>query len=326
MHLEDLSMKHDFGEHNDFEIDPRIYEHYLSLLPPSGPNAGSSNPNTRSQICGRGLPLHESPPTQSYITRFWSLSEPLQDLPDYVDLQNYYTATLLESRTTIEGGTTGLRTWFASYVLSQYLIMHPESIISKCVLELGSGVGFLGIIVATLQQLSKTNFRSLSNVRLPDLSPGSLWLSDLNDEVLNRCRDNLYLPCNISSSHPDLNYLKLDWSGSIDFESASEFAALLHQKIAPDIILGADVAFDPSVIPALVGTLKIALQTQPKVALIALTVRNKATFEKFLNHAREASLLLEDIELGFHATSFLDTVEDMESCRNVKIFRITYAA
>lgn len=154
---------------------------------------------------------------QSYITRFWSLNEPLQDLPDYVDLQKYYTATLLESRTTIEGGTTGFRTWFASYALSQYLIMHPgtckkkynprncpdanmislsESIISKRVLELGSGVGFLGIIVATLQQLSKTaNPHTLSNVRLPDLSPGSLWLSDLNDAVLNRCRDNLNLPC-----------------------------------------------------------------------------------------------------------------------------------
>jgi len=52
-------------------------------------------------------------------------------------------------------------------------------------------------------------------------------------------------------------------------------------------------AFDPSVIPSLVGTLKIALQPydnvpceQPRVALIALTVRNKATFEQFLNHAR----------------------------------------
>jgi hypothetical protein len=46
-------------------------------------------------------------------------------LPDYVDFEDYHTATVLESRTMIEGGTTGFRTWFASYVLSQYLIMHP---------------------------------------------------------------------------------------------------------------------------------------------------------------------------------------------------------
>jgi len=78
-----------------------------------------------------------------------------------------------------------------------------------------------------------------------------------------------------------------------------------------------------------VGTLKIALQNygdgpceQPKVALIALTIRNKDTFEQFLNHTQEAALLLEDIELEFHATSFLETVDDMESCRNVRLFRI----
>ena len=65
-----------------------------------------------------------------------------------------------------------------------------ELVISKRILELGSGVGLLGIIVATLQQLSKT-----ANAQLPDLSPGSLWLTDLNDEVLSRCRDNINLPC-----------------------------------------------------------------------------------------------------------------------------------
>ena len=124
----------------------------------------------------------------------------------------------------------------------------------------------------------------------------------------------------MSSSHADLNYLKLDWSASIDLESSSMFTALIHQKIAPDIILGADVvcaipflceisiqllnqAFDPSVIPALVGTLKIALQTytgapckQPKVALIALTVRNKDTFEQFLNHTRGILILFLKVE------------------------------
>ena len=144
------------------------------------------------------------------------------------------------------------------------------------------------------------------------------------------------------------------------------FTALIHQKIVPDIILAADVVcvipslyeisiqllnqvFDPSVIPALVGTLKIALQTdtdapykQPKVALIALTVRNKDTVELFLNHSRgilklflklnaqylprqtsEAALHLEDLELGFHVPSSLETMEDIKSCQNVKIFRIT---
>lgn len=118
-------------------------------------------------------------------------------------MHDYSSATLLESRTTIEGGTTGLRTWTASFPLAQYLIQNPgalllishsklityedlsfeEIVVSKNVLELGSGVGFLGIIVATLQQMRGQN------------QPGTLWLTDINDKVLERCRENLRLPC-----------------------------------------------------------------------------------------------------------------------------------
>lgn len=37
----------------------------------------------------------------------------------------YQHATLMESRNTIENGTTGLKTWKASLVLGQYLLKHP---------------------------------------------------------------------------------------------------------------------------------------------------------------------------------------------------------
>jgi hypothetical protein len=42
--------------------------------------------------------------------------------------------------------------------------------------------------------------------------------------------------------------------------------------------------FDPDLIPALVGTLNIALQFGTE-ALIALTIRNEDTFSKFLHSA-----------------------------------------
>ena len=38
----------------------------------------------------------------------------------------YHSVTLFESRTTIESGTTGLRTWRASFVLAQFLIQNPS--------------------------------------------------------------------------------------------------------------------------------------------------------------------------------------------------------
>lgn len=92
-------------------------------------NVGSSNPEGRSQICGRGLPLHQSPPSESYVTHYWrpqNLSgQSCGDSPKLVDLTQYQTATLFESRRIIESGTTGLRTWRASFILAQYLIRHP---------------------------------------------------------------------------------------------------------------------------------------------------------------------------------------------------------
>lgn len=66
------------------------------------------------------------PPPSSYISHFWCPGPvPSNGCQDMVDLTSHRTVTVLESRTTIENGTTGLRTWPASFVLSQYLISHP---------------------------------------------------------------------------------------------------------------------------------------------------------------------------------------------------------
>ena len=53
------------------------------------------------------------------------------------------------------------------------------------VLELGCGVGYLGLVVATIQL----------NASDLEISQSSVWLTDVNDVVLSRCRENLNLPC-----------------------------------------------------------------------------------------------------------------------------------
>ena len=63
-----------------------------------------------------------------------------------------------------------------------------ELVTSKRVLELGSGVGFLAIIVASLQLLQVPSAKIAS-------SGSSLWITDINDDVLARCCDNINLPC-----------------------------------------------------------------------------------------------------------------------------------
>ncbi|KAF8203787.1 hypothetical protein BJ912DRAFT_212677 [Pholiota molesta] len=277
----------------------------------------------RDQICGKGVPLQGGPPAPSYITHFWCMPEHTSGLlassrMDAVDTAHHHTATLLESRTVIESGTTGLRTWLASFVLAQYLILHPDLVTSKRVLELGSGIGFLGIIVAGLQRLQE---KATSDSR------ASLWLTDINDEVLARCHHNVNLPSNLSSSHSNIGYLKLDWSESLE-EDNSTITSLIHEKINPQVILGADVVFDPSLIPVLVGAIKIALQPSSrsensKVAIIAITLRNEETMNRFLSHVREECLDMEELHIGFDKTPFLETVETHNSCRDVKLFRIT---
>ncbi len=69
-----------------------------------------------------------APPPSSFVTHYWKptlqFSPPVST--DAIPLTEYHSVTLFESRTTIESGTTGLRTWRASFVLAQFLIQNPS--------------------------------------------------------------------------------------------------------------------------------------------------------------------------------------------------------
>ncbi|KAF8167490.1 hypothetical protein B0H34DRAFT_19036 [Crassisporium funariophilum] len=131
----------------------------------------------------------------------------------------------------------------------------------------------------------------------------------------------------LSSSHPDINYTELDWSASLEPERLPTMTSLVNEKINPDIILGADVVYDPSLVPALVGTLKVLLEPKGvpdrRSALFAIAVRNESTLARFLALARE-SFLVEVVEAGFEETSFNETVKGREACEKVILFRITW--
>lgn len=220
---------------HEFEIDPRFYERYLELLSTSGPNIGFPISERCDQVCRRRLPLIHQPLVDSYVTYIWEfISQEIPELSLNVDLSKYETVTLLESRRMIESGTTGLRTWGASLVLAQYLSKNPSVVKHRRVLELGSGVGFLGIVVASLQLQHATT--SSCN----DLC-GTLYLTDVNEEVLVRCKKNIVLPCNRSSTHPNVHVQKLDWSTSLDDHQRCNLASYLEHDLKPDVILGADI-------------------------------------------------------------------------------------
>jgi hypothetical protein len=108
----------------------------------------------------------------------------------------------------------------------------------SCVLELGSGVGFLGAVVACIQNGSP---------------PSRLYLTDINAQVLERCQDNIRLRCSRFISHFALrfsgprrcvNIHELDWfdvviSGFKDETPSQSFI----RRIAPTVIIGADIVY-----------------------------------------------------------------------------------
>ncbi|KIJ22166.1 hypothetical protein PAXINDRAFT_95582 [Paxillus involutus ATCC 200175] len=281
----------------DNEIGERIYAHYLSLA----------------------TSVRLGAPPNSYITHYWYPSDARIRTPP-LEEDSLQTITLLESRTTIEAGTTGLRTWRASLILARYLIQHPELVTYSNVLELGSGTGFIGILVAGLQ-LRAVNSLSTSNPAGYAHMP-SVYLTDVNSVVLARCQSNVQLPCNRSSSHPNIKYRSLDWLDSL---SCQESMGSFFGEARTDIILGADIVFDPALVPPLVGTLSLTLQSEhTRLALIALTVRNEGTLTYFLDEIRKE---LEIAEVDSTATSILlsEVLDQVDTGLPVKIFKISRA-
>jgi protein-lysine N-methyltransferase EEF2KMT len=111
-------------------IDDRIYEYFMSLLPPAAMYAPQCHTRCKidqSSSGSEGLNV-TGPPPESHVTRFWKTGNSGKEEQNGVNMANFQSATLLESRTTVEGGTTGLRTWLASQVLAQYLILHQGKI------------------------------------------------------------------------------------------------------------------------------------------------------------------------------------------------------
>jgi methylase of polypeptide subunit release factors len=69
-------------------------------------------------------------------------------------------------------------------VSSSHLPARPAALVNKSVLELGSGTGFLGLIVADIQVSGGGG-----------TGHPALCLTDVNDDVLRRCHENTQLPC-----------------------------------------------------------------------------------------------------------------------------------
>jgi methylase of polypeptide subunit release factors len=66
------------------------------------------------------------------------------------------------------------------------LTLPSDTVSSARVLELGSGAGLLGLLVATIQQLNRPTDTEQASC---------IYLTDIDDDVLARCALNIRLPC-----------------------------------------------------------------------------------------------------------------------------------
>jgi len=73
--------------------------------------------------------------------------------------------------------------------LSVFMPHHPVILINKSVLELGSGTGFLGLIVADIQ----ISHGGVTGCPI-------LYLTDVDEDVLRQCSENTQLPCSKRSA------------------------------------------------------------------------------------------------------------------------------
>lgn len=182
--------------------------------------------------------------------------------------------TLLENRSLISaGGTTGLRTWEAALHLGDYLCRHQALIRGRNVLELGAGTGYLSILCAR------------------HLGAAHVIASDGSDEVINNLPENFFL--NSLQGSSAITPMDVKWGHAL----VGTEEQLWNGGKTVDIVLGADVTYDDSVTPALIGTLvdMFGLYSAVQV-IIAATQRNEATFKVFMDICAQQGLRVEDLE------------------------------
>ncbi|GMI88796.1 hypothetical protein like AT5G27400 [Hibiscus trionum] len=144
-------------------------------------------------------------------------------------------------------GDTGCSVWPSSLFLSELILSFPHIFSGKSCFEVGSGVGLVGICLAHVKA---------SKVILTDGDLSTLANMKLNLEKNQRNTSTNLLETNIEN-HNVVKCIHLPW------ESASEKEL---QDFMPEIILGADVIYDPSCLPHLVKVLAILLNKKKSCA------------------------------------------------------------
>uniref|UniRef100_A0A0E0PHC3 FAM86 N-terminal domain-containing protein n=1 Tax=Oryza rufipogon TaxID=4529 RepID=A0A0E0PHC3_ORYRU len=190
--------------------------------------------------------------------------------------------------------------WPSGLFLSEFILSYPKIFSRKCCFELGSGVGLVGVCL---------NYVSASKVILTDGDASTLENMKGNMEMNNLCVEQE------GSQLPEENKNKVQCK-YLSWEETSESDLW---DCRPDLVLGADIIYDPVCVPHLIRVLSMLLRrgnnrgtnnvankeetsnefssaaTEVPVAYIATVIRNAETFNCFDKAAADAKLSVVNI-------------------------------
>ncbi|XP_018418554.1 PREDICTED: protein-lysine N-methyltransferase EEF2KMT-like [Nanorana parkeri] len=226
----------------------------------------------------RQLCWHESTEAEPQDELYDALAEVLNTEETTKCYKSYFlpsgsTVILCESPAIISEGTTGLVTWEAALFLAEWAIENIDIFRDRTILELGSGIGLTGLAIC------KSCF------------PKKYMFSDCHQKVLSKLRENIHLNDFVLTDEDDYvnNPERLKESDTVqlsvselDWESITE-KQLSH--IDADVIIAADVVYDPDIITSFTNILcKLLFGKKVEQCLdifVASTVRNPKTYRLF---------------------------------------------
>ncbi|KAL8836634.1 MAG: hypothetical protein Q9170_002858, partial [Blastenia crenularia] len=171
------------------------------------------------------------------------------------------------------GGDSGNRTWAAALFLGTYLFTDGRHYVEqKSVLELGAGLGFLSILCA-------------KHLGAKDLS-----MTDGSKAVVDLARRNVEM----NSVENIVEASVLEW-GKHNVHNVLQQEA---EMIWYDLVIGADILYDPRDFPALVSTLRDLFKHLPELqVLLASAIRTESTLTSFLDACDANNFQVKDLDI-----------------------------
>ncbi|KAG7139992.1 Protein-lysine N-methyltransferase EFM3 like protein [Verticillium longisporum] len=184
----------------------------------------------------------------------------------------YHLSELTQTATSLEVANPEITLLEARSLISASGTTGLQLIRGKRVLELGAGTGYLAILCAK------------------HLCAAQVIASDGSDDVINNLPESFFL--NDLQDSPTITPMDLKWGHALVGTEDQQW----NHGMPIDVVFGADITYDQSIIPPLIGTIEELFGMFPQVeVLISATERNETTFNAFQSRCRDAGMELNEL-------------------------------